>query len=177
MYSSKATSTALASMFRPFKKMKNTPLSVPQAYQLDIALTAGGWTAEDIHFLCQKGIAERLHKFLRTPTEEILRNLKCFGMQDMTVDALVPVEGGRDGRRDIEVRGTSLAALCGDPCIAIVDSLQMNEKLAWNIVVIKDGKQIGHLSSSLNFHYKEAPSTTVALGWQVATDIGRRKKE
>lgn len=164
--------------------MNNTFVLTPGLiYHLDKALVRSGWTAEDIHFLCGGGIAERALAQLRTPTEQILRNLKQFGLRDMIVDASVPIIpaksaacGHGDGKRYGEIRGVSLAALCGNPQEVVAGLINFDEKLSWNILVKVGGKQIGWIDCDHDFHYDEAPDTLTVVGWSVATDIGRKKK-
>jgi hypothetical protein len=151
--------------------------------QLRQTLCAQGWTTEDVHFLCKGAVAKRILAQLRTPAEQILRNLRQFGLDDQIFDASVPIIpdksaacGHGDGKRYAEISEISVAEACGDQEKIFGGLPQFNERLTFCVLIKNRSVRIGYIDSDNRFQYESAPNTYSALGWLIATDLGREQR-
>jgi cold shock protein len=104
----------------------------------------------------------------------VLVNLKKFGLEDFTATAVVSARDLQT-QKQLEVQiVNSLSKLSGD-VISGLDRLRKYRKISHEVAVLRDGVRIGHIDDDGRFHYTGASDLRTALGWIVATGVGRFK--
>lgn len=110
----------------------------------------------------------------------VLANLGMFGISDPLVLGVVNITQGRQGGllRTVDFAGTTLSTLCvqSEKLRGSIElDKEANEHAAFRIRVLIEDSEIGFIDSDGRFHYSAARTLCVALGWAVATDLGRDK--